>query len=84
MKDFAEPGRDTLIFFDPGDKVRWHGKEGPGPYYPATVVRTARSRVLIKLDEWADREVWAQNLHLSHDPEAYPGVKGAARREGKQ
>jgi hypothetical protein len=67
MKDFARPGRSELIFFDPGDKVRWRNDaSAEGPYETTTVVRTARTRVLIKRGK---REEWVPNLHLSHDPD---------------
>ncbi len=72
MKDFARPGRTELIFFEPGDKVRWHENNGTGPYITATVVRTGRTRVLI-MDRSDGRaaSIWVPNTHLSHDPKFY-------------
>ena len=69
MIDFAKPGRKELIFFEPQDKVRWHTDNGLGPYTPAVVVRTARTRVLIQPEGRAEQ--WAPNLHLSHNPKFY-------------
>ena len=80
MKDFAEPGRSTLIFFELDDKVRWHINEGNGPYHSATVIRTARTRVLIQPEDRNRKPVWVPNLHLSHDPKYHKDSYGMARQ----
>ena len=66
MIDFAKPGRTELIFFEPGDKVRWHENNGKGPFVRAEVMRTAVKRVWIILEDGKCFPV--PNLHLSHDP----------------
>lgn len=74
MKDFATWPRETLIFFEPGDRVRYHLK-GNGTYHEAEVIRTARTRVLIRDIDYPSYERWVPNLWLSHLPEFY-GRKG--------
>jgi hypothetical protein len=69
MKDFAKFPREELIFFDPGDKVRWH-RDGGEDFEGATVIRTARTKVLIKRDRSLWKPRWVPNLHLSHFPAA--------------
>lgn len=57
---------DRLIYFYPGEKVKNH-YDRKGPFHWVTVVRTARTRVLIKRE--CGKEVWAQNKDLSRPAE---------------
>lgn len=71
MTDFAKFGRKHMVFFDPGQTVRYH-LEGNGPYNLAKVIRTARTRVLIEDLDDGKKQKWVPNLWLSH-----PDVRSA-------
>ena len=65
MSDFAKFGRDQLIWFPEGQIVRWH-VDGKAPYETALVIRTSRSRVLIRRGYSLRKPRWVPNLHISH------------------
>lgn len=67
MSDFAKFGHDELIFFPPGQVVRYH-IDGNGPYDPVLTVRTMRTRVEVQLPNGRRQAI--PNLLLSHYTDA--------------